>query len=130
MRADGRIVHCLVVSPRERDSARARALVADAHALGLHHVRSLESHDLYFIEGGLDGGERERLAGELLSDPLMQSAAWREDSPRAAVDGCHVIEVALRPGVTDPVAQQVVRCAHMLGIRGVERASTGTKFVV
>jgi phosphoribosylformylglycinamidine synthase len=41
-----------------------------------------------------------------------------------------VIETALRPGVTDPVAEQIVRCARMLGIAAVQRAATGKRFVV
>jgi phosphoribosylformylglycinamidine synthase len=41
-----------------------------------------------------------------------------------------IIEVALRPGVTDPVAEQIVRAAHELGFDGVHRASTGLRFLV
>ena len=41
-----------------------------------------------------------------------------------------LIEVALRPGVTDPVAEQVVRAARELGIPGVERAATGQRYWV
>ena len=130
MRADPAIVHCLVVSPRRRDHPRALELLADAHALGLCAVTSLETHDLYFIEGVLTPAERERLARELLSDPLTQSAAWRDGPTGVHGDSEHVIEVALRPGVTDPVAAQVVRCAQMLGVAGVERACTGQSFVV
>jgi phosphoribosylformylglycinamidine (FGAM) synthase PurS component len=42
----------------------------------------------------------------------------------------HIIEVALRPGVTDPVADQIVRTARVLGIHGIERASSGQRFAV
>ena len=125
MRADRAIVHCLVVSPRRRDHPRAQELLADAHVLGLRAVSSLERHDLYFIEGVLTTVERERLARELLSDPLTQSTAWRDTQPPARDLSEHVVEVALRPGVTDPVAGQVVRCAQMLGVYGVARACTG-----
>ncbi len=41
-----------------------------------------------------------------------------------------MVEVALRPGVTDPVADEIVRAAHELGIPGVERASTGFRYLV
>jgi phosphoribosylformylglycinamidine synthase len=40
------------------------------------------------------------------------------------------VEVALRPGVTDPVAEQVVRAAHELKLTGVHRAATGQRFVL
>ncbi|HZY41679.1 MAG TPA: phosphoribosylformylglycinamidine synthase subunit PurS, partial [Anaerolineae bacterium] len=42
----------------------------------------------------------------------------------------HIIETALRPGVTDPVADQIVRCAKLIGVNGVERAATGQRFIV
>ncbi len=41
-----------------------------------------------------------------------------------------ILEIALRPGVTDPVAEQLVRAAHELGLNGVQRAATGQRFVL
>ncbi len=40
------------------------------------------------------------------------------------------IEVALRPGVTDPAAEQIVRAARMIGITNINAASTGLRFFV
>ncbi len=40
------------------------------------------------------------------------------------------MEVAFRPGVTDPVAEQLVRAAHELGLDGVHRASTAQRFLL
>ncbi|TMC48121.1 MAG: hypothetical protein E6J26_10890 [Chloroflexi bacterium] len=110
---------------------RARGLLSDAHALGLRGVRQLECHDLFFIEGQVTNTDLQRLAVELLSDPIAQSSHWRSDN-RDGVDSfyAHIVEVALRPGVTDPVAEQIVRGAHVLGIRGVERAATGQRYHV
>jgi phosphoribosylformylglycinamidine synthase len=41
-----------------------------------------------------------------------------------------ILEVALRPGVTDPVAEQIVRAAHELGFDGVHHAATGQRFLI
>lgn len=71
------------------------------------------------------------MATELLSDPITQKCEWRNLG-----DGSHrlseeqVIETALRPGVTDPVAAQIVRCAREIGIAGVEHVATGQRFLV
>jgi phosphoribosylformylglycinamidine synthase len=39
-----------------------------------------------------------------------------------------LVEVALRPGVTDPVAEEALRAARELGIEGIEAISTGESF--
>src|SRR5258706_2325952 len=111
-------VHCLVVSPRAalgRD-ARSIGLLHDARALGLSRLNALECHDLYFVVGALNIAERERLARELLSDPLTQTTAWRENGSAPREPDAFVLEVALRPGVTDPVAEQITRAALVLGL--------------
>ncbi len=41
-----------------------------------------------------------------------------------------IVEVALRPGVTDPVAGQILHAAHILGLAGVQAASTGLRFAL
>lgn len=97
--------------------------------MGVAQVQQLLCYDLYFIEGALTDAECQRLAHELLSDPIAQQCTWRrggEPTPTAA--NFFVIETTLRPGVTDPVAEQIVRCAHLLGIVGVARAATGQRF--
>src|SRR6185436_10370373 len=45
-------------------------------------------------------------------------------------DDSVILEVALRPGVTDPVAEQLVRAAHELNLNGVHRAATGQRFIL
>ena len=80
--------------------------------------------------------DQRRLATELLSDPIAQAFEWRSVGSDGVIrflgadHHARVIETALRPGVTDPVAEQIVRCAKMLGIDQVERAATGKRFVV
>ncbi len=120
-------VHTLIVSARLPDPREA-GLLADAHALGVTRLARLECHTLYFIEGDAHPANLERLAHELLADPVTQTYVWRASS-LALPASSSVIEVALRPGVTDPVAEQMVRCARELGLAGVERAATGQRYV-
>ena len=125
-----------VISPRRTDDPRSAGYLADAHALGLTSVSGLRCHDLYFIEGAPAAGELsqadlQRLAVELLSDPVTQDYAFTCQTDQAVSSSASsVVEVALRPGVTDPVAEQIVRGARELGISGVERASTGLRFEI
>jgi phosphoribosylformylglycinamidine synthase len=126
-------VHCLMVqrSPRLSADPRASGLLADAHALGLQHVTHFEIQELFFVEGEVSRADLRRLAAELLSDPVAQTSQWR-NVESAGVDSFagHIIEVALRPGVTDPVADQIVRCAKMIGVDQVQRAATGQRFII
>ncbi len=41
-----------------------------------------------------------------------------------------MVDVALRAGVTDPVAEQILRAAKVLGITNINAASTGLRFFV
>jgi phosphoribosylformylglycinamidine synthase II len=118
-----------VISPHRTDDPRSISYLADAHALGLTSVTGLRCHDLYFIEGQLSQADLHRLAVELLSDPVTQSYTYTCLTDQSApAPSSSMVEVALRPGVTDPVAEQIVRGARQLGIAGVERASTGLRF--
>jgi len=111
---------------------RSSTYLQEARALGFHALQRIVAQDLYFIEGQLSQEEMQQLTLKLLTDPVTQSASWMElpaplSSPQADTV---ILEVALRPGVTDPVAEQIVRAAHELGFDGVHRAATGSRFLV
>ncbi len=128
-------IYRFIVSPRQPNDPRSAGLLADAHHLGLKDLYGLECHDLYFIQGILDEEDLRRIACELLSDPITQTAQWGRlnitqalPQPDPPSGSAHLVEVALRPGVTDPVAEQILRASHLLGISGVKRASTGQRY--
>ncbi len=129
-------IHSLLVRSRATTDPRAASLLADAHALGLTRITHLEVQNVFFIEGQIDPQELRRLAAELLSDPIAQASQWRSVESDGVVRfvgqdvTSFIIEVALHPGVTDPVADQIVRCAKMIGVMGVERAATGQRYIV
>jgi phosphoribosylformylglycinamidine synthase len=65
----------------------------------------------------------------------VETYAWRvlqnssEDEP-AAVEPTRrwAVEVALRPGVTDSVAESLLRAAQVAGIAGLRQAATGRRY--
>ncbi|MFN8400915.1 MAG: phosphoribosylformylglycinamidine synthase subunit PurL [Anaerolineales bacterium] len=103
-----------------------------AHALGIHQLQRVECQDLYFIEGQLSQEDLQQLALKLLTDPVTQIATWTElPAPLTPPEVDSVIlEVSLRPGVTDPVAAEIVRAAHEIGLNGIHRAATGQRFIL
>jgi len=111
---------------------RAEVYLADARALGFNNLRRITCQDLYFIEGQLSQENCKQLALNLLTDPVSQSVTWTElpASPAELDSDCLILEVVLRPGVRDPVADQIVRAGHELGIDSLHRAATGLRFFI
>ncbi len=111
---------------------RSAGLLADARALRFTDLRRIECQDLYFVEGQLSQDEMQQLALSLLTDPVTQSVEAAETPQPAStrLPGTVIVEVALRPGVTDPVAGEIVRAAHELGFIGVQRAATGFRYLI
>ncbi|MEP7115877.1 MAG: phosphoribosylformylglycinamidine synthase subunit PurS, partial [Ilumatobacteraceae bacterium] len=97
---------------------RAATLLADAHALGLDEITSIDVADLVFFAGGGDRAELEAL----LVDPLIQTGDWQV--PESAA-----IETALLPGVTDASAQAVALAAETIGTP-LAAVATGTRYEV
>jgi phosphoribosylformylglycinamidine synthase subunit PurSL len=128
-------IHRFVVRFVSNDP-RSAGFLSDAHALGFQDLRRINCQDLYFIEGQLSAEESRRLALELLSDSVTQSVESSmlnvegQNLPNIQKSIFNLVEVALRPGVTDPVAQEIVRAAHELGFQGVQRAATGLRFEI
>ena len=125
-------IYRFVVRFNRMDDPRSMGLLTDAHALGFEQLQLITCRDLYFIEGQLSTEECKRLALELLTDPVAQTAEWSELSATSTDPAAEpvIVEVALRPGVTDPVADEIVRAAHELGIQGIQRASTGFRYLL
>jgi len=116
---------------------RSQALLADAHALGLHCVQRLECRDLFFVAGRLTEADLQCLGAALLGDGLTQQVKIDaiEVPPTVSIlpvlpAGASLLEVALRPGVTDPVAEQLVRAGRELGLDGLEQAATGQRYLI
>ncbi|HSA99907.1 MAG TPA: phosphoribosylformylglycinamidine synthase subunit PurS, partial [Anaerolineales bacterium] len=111
---------------------RADIYLSDARALGFNDLQRITCQDLYFVEGQLSQEICQQLALKLLTDPVTQSMTWAElpASLTAREPDSVMVEVALRPGVTDPVAEQIVRASRELGLEGLTRAATGMRFLL
>ena len=111
---------------------RVDIYMSDARVLGFNDLRRIRRQDLYFVEGQLSQEICRQLAFKLLIDPVTQTCSWDElPSTFPALEADTVtIDISLRPGVTDPVAEQIVRAAHELGLNGIHRAATGQRFIL
>ncbi|RLT32091.1 MAG: phosphoribosylformylglycinamidine synthase subunit PurL [Chloroflexi bacterium] len=114
-----------VSSKRAVDSAR---FVQQARRLGIDAVQSCRTSQLYFLAEHPGTEQLSRLCAFLLADPVTEAAQWFDLSagevPPVAT---HVVEVALRPGVTDVTARELERGMAELGIP-VSGATTATRY--
>ncbi len=108
-------------------SSRSQAILVQLPALGVHQPTQLQVYDLYFIQGDLSIDDMERLAA-LICDPVTDHYGWRKLEDRVASFPSRVIDVALRPGVTDNVAMQLQRAARQVGISGITAVATGQRY--
>src|SRR5574341_1045452 len=127
-------IHRFVTRYTQTDP-RSIGYLSAARALGFQNLIRIECQDLYFVESQLSQEELQQLALKLLTDLVTQSTTWDEISPPSAPHADSelssvLVEVALRPGVTDPVAHEIVRAAHELGLEKVCRAATGLRFLL
>jgi len=128
---------------------RAKGILSQLPAIGLSKKINLQMYDLYFLEGALSPDDLQHIA-QILSDPVTDHVQWREiesnrvvsinppsflqgetplPSPRwRGAGGEGVIEVAYRPGVTDNVANELLRAANRLGITALQSAATALHY--
>lgn len=102
-------VHCLMVVVRG-DDPRGHALLSDAHAMGYASLQSVTISDLIFFQGRLGSDLRGDLE-TILVDPLLQSSTWFR-SAGLEDETSLMVESVLHAGVTDAVAEQLIRVAR------------------
>ena len=94
----------VVIAPRSPDfDVHGGDVLGDIHRLGLTHVSAVRSQVIYFLVGSLDAATVERIAAELLVDPVTQQHTCAKGLTQRAGD-LPAVEVHYQPGVMDPVA--------------------------
>ncbi len=88
-------------------------------------VTACQKVRLFFLQGPLTPAALQQISRELLVDPVTETFDVVTIDTHQAPTADHVIEVTLLPGVTDPLAENLVRAAHLLGVTQLERAATG-----
>ncbi|MFH1927497.1 MAG: phosphoribosylformylglycinamidine synthase subunit PurL [Chloroflexota bacterium] len=118
-----------VRSARIEDDYLGSRLLADFEALGITGVERAETAKLYFLRGDLDAGVLSYLCAQLLADPVTETARWwhsEGENPEFEKDSPGwTVFVGLLPGVTDTVADNLLKRARIIGIDSLRAASTG-----
>ncbi len=115
------------------NDARRAGIANDIRSLGIDADVAVDVADLYFLDGELDDAGVNMICERLLCDSVVQ---WfqvaRLSGDRSADQPINrstaFVEVTFKPGVTDATADEIVRASHELGIAGLHRAATGTRY--
>mgnify|MGYP001277390967 CR=1 FL=1 len=119
------------VSPREGYLTEAAdALLSEISSLGIDSAASVAISQLFFVDGGITREDAERLAAEVLADDVTETFTVRELSAGTSNDSVGAIEVSCKPGVTDTVAETLSESARQLGVSGLERTATATRYFI
>ncbi len=111
----------------DREAAR---ILAETRALGAGSVTRVQAARSFLIEGELDEAAVNRFAAPLLADRIVETAVTRRLPTRGGDDGdSTLLNVLLKPGVTDNVGQTAAAALRDLGL-SVARVATCRKYLV
>ncbi len=119
----------VAAKPGIQDAA-GRAACAGLREAGLSGVEEVRASHIYLLEGDMDRPAAERVARELLHDPVCQDFSVAPASePPPVPPGATAVLVFKRPGVMDPVEQSALKAVADLGL-SARRVRTGMRYVV
>jgi len=97
--------------------------------LGITSIEAVQSAKVFLIEADFDKDFAERLAGELLADAVCQQYYIGKSRAPAGLAKATLIEVHLKSGVTDPVAESVTAAIADMGLE-VGHVRTAKKYIL
>jgi len=103
--------------------------------LGIAGVESVQFAQVFFLDGDIDEAVAEKIAAELLTDPITQeyrvprNEGTSMDSRFRGNDE-KIVEIACNPGVMDPWEASCMKAIADLGISGVRAVKTAKKYSI
>ena len=98
------------------------SVLADIKELGISTVQAVQFARVYLIEADFDRDFAERLGRELLADPVCEEYYIGRSVAPAGLAKATLIEVHLKSGVTDPVAESVTSAMTDMGAKPGQRS--------
>lgn len=101
----------------------------DIRELGITSVEAVQSAKVFLIDADFETDFTERAARELLCDPVSEEYYIGRSAAPAGLARATLIEVHLKSGVTDPVAESVVTALSDMGVMP-NHVRTARKYVL
>jgi len=108
---------------------RGKDVLEDIKELGISSVEAVQSARVFLIEAGFDKDFANRVAEELLADPVCEEYYTGRSSAPAGLAKATLIEIHLKSGVTDPVAESVMAALADMGVKA-NNVRTARKYVL
>ena len=107
----------------DREAAR---VLSECHAFGLDSVKSIRSARCFLVEGQLSEEDAQRALRELLGDAVVENCRVMKPGSDKQ-NGEALLNVLLKPGVTDNVASSAKNALVELGLN-VDNVATARKY--
>jgi phosphoribosylformylglycinamidine synthase len=104
-------------------------VLEDIRELGIRSVEAVQSAKVFLIEAEFNKGFAERLAKELLTDTVCEDYYIGRSGKPAGLAKATLIEVHLKSGVTDPVAESVMAAIADMGVTA-NNVRTARKYIL
>ncbi|MDO8303501.1 MAG: phosphoribosylformylglycinamidine synthase subunit PurL, partial [Sedimentisphaerales bacterium] len=104
-------------------------VLEDIKELGVGTVEAVQFARVYLVEGDFDNDFANRLGKELLADSVCEEFYIGRSTSPVGLSKATIIEVHLKSGVTDPVAESVTAAIADMGVN-VEHVRTARKYIL
>jgi phosphoribosylformylglycinamidine synthase len=105
------------------------SVLEDIKELGINSVEAIQSAKVFLIEADFDSDFAKRVGKELLADPVCEEYHIGRSGPPAGLAKATLIEVHLKSGVTDPVAESVMAAIADMGVKA-DNVRTARKYIL
>jgi len=109
--------------------AHGNGIFGEIKEFGITSIEAVQSARVFLIEADFDKDLAERIAKELLTDPVCEQYYIGRSGTPAGLAKATLIEVHLKSGVTDPVAESVTAAIADMGAK-VETVRTARKYIL
>lgn len=104
-------------------------ILEEIREIGIDTIQAVQSARVFLLEADFDDSFAKRLAEELLTDNVCQQYYIGRSRPPAGLAKATLIEVHLKSGVTDPVAESVAAAIADMG-KTVKNVRTARKYIL
>jgi phosphoribosylformylglycinamidine synthase len=109
---------------------RGQEVLDDITELGITAVEAVQSAKVYLIEADFDDAFARDVAQKLLTDTVCQEYYIGRSAAPAGPMKVTMVEVHLKSGVTDPVAESVETALADMGAENIQSVRTAGKYVL
>ncbi len=104
---------------------KGEEVLQDLHDLGIEDIQEVLTSKVYILQGSLANKDIERIAKELLTDPVHEKFTIGERREKGIR-----ITVFFKPGVLDLESKRVLEALKIMGIEGIISVKTVRCYII